>query len=90
MDLLDDLERLGGDVAAGIYGFEYLEDLEDGWVADEEAAVRIRRPYRFMTRVGLDTWDDIDFLQRFRLMKATVLKVLTIIEERLVFVGDGR
>lgn len=74
----------------GVYGFEYLEDWEDGWDEEEEAAVRIRRPYRFMTRVGLDHWDDIDFLQRFQLMEPTVLKAVALIKERLVFLGDGR
>lgn len=91
---LEELEELVGEGSAGIgrYGFEVIDDMDDVLDAEEEEAIvmRVRRPYRFMTRIGLDQWDDVDFLQRFRIMKPTVLRVLTIIEERLVFLGDGR
>lgn len=70
--------------------FQILDDFEDAMLAIEANVPRIRRPRRFHTRVGLDQWDDIDFVQRFRIMKPTVLNVLSIIEERLIFVGDNR
>lgn len=71
------------------FAFEVLDDFEEEMLA-EEVVQRVHRPRRFHIRVGLDNWDDYDFVQRFRLMKPTVLQVVSIIEERLVFLGDNR
>lgn len=56
--------------------FEVLDDFEDEMVAIEGGAARIRRSRRFLTRIGLDQWDDIDFPQRKSPIASTILRPL--------------
>lgn len=60
-------------------------DVYEGIVAEIDPPVRIRRPYRFQARIGHDHLDDYEFLNRFRLSKPTVIKIVELLEERLVF-----
>lgn len=54
---------------------------------DEDINVRLigRREYKLKPRINLDCWDDVDFVQRFRLKKETVLIVLELIKPALEF-----
>lgn len=75
------------------------DDLNDEFVADfppfydnpiyDEVPVRsartARRPYTVRTRISIDDYDDVDFLQRFRLSKNTVLQILELVEHDLDF-----
>lgn len=44
-----------------------------------------RRPYTVQERISIDNWDDVDFAQRFRLSKSTVLQILELIRQELTF-----
>lgn len=70
------------------FAWERLERVVEGV---EEGAVRERREYKMFPRIGVDKWDDLDFLQRFRLSKHTVVQVLQMLqlqcnEERCVLI----
>lgn len=67
---------------------EYYFDREFAWerierVEEEIEAVRERREYKMFPRIDIDKWDDVDFLDRFRLTKPTVIKVLQMIQSSL-------
>ncbi|XP_055844234.1 putative nuclease HARBI1 isoform X2 [Episyrphus balteatus] len=52
--------------------------------SENEENLRIeRRQYKMLPRIGLDRWDDRDFIYRFRLSKPTTLMVLSLIEDSL-------
>lgn len=50
------------------------DDEEDD--EDENVLVLERRQYTMLQRIDLDCWDYLDFYQRFRLRKTTVVQVL--------------
>lgn len=66
-------------------GNNYGEDLV--WMSDEDEddgnLRAARRQYKMATRINLDSWDDVDFIRRFRLSKQTVMEVLGIVEHEL-------
>ncbi|XP_055851311.1 putative nuclease HARBI1 [Episyrphus balteatus] len=52
--------------------------------SENEENLRIeRRQYKMLPRIGLDRWDDRDFIYRFRLSKPITLMVLSLIEDSL-------
>lgn len=57
---------------------------------DEEVLVVERRQYKMMARINMDKWDDVDFVYRLRLTKATVAKVFEMIRSSLEFKGEER
>lgn len=50
---------------------------------DEESLQIERREYKMFKRIQLNTWDDLDFLHRFRLSKRTTMMVLEEIKDSL-------
>lgn len=76
------------EMAANIIEREYYFEREFAWerverVEEELEVVRVRREYELFPRIGIDKWDDVDFLDRFRLSKPTVVKVLQMVESSL-------
>lgn len=70
---------------------EFLDDfyLLD-WLDEEDAEIEAdldnqyyRRPYHLPMRATIDQWDDLEFLVRFRMSKATFQLVLELIEPAL-------
>lgn len=61
------------------YDVDVFSDDED-WVIEP-----IRRSYTKRRRVDhMDNWDDVEFFNRFRLQKGTVISVLNKIEPKLL------
>lgn len=56
-------------------------DSED--VEEEGNLVAERRQYKMLQRIGLEKWDDKDYIYRFRLSKRTTLMVLDFIKDSL-------
>lgn len=58
-------------------------------IIDEIGDIVNRRPYnthnRFEHWDNLNIWDDLEFFQRFRLSKNSVLETLALIEEELLY-----
>lgn len=51
---------------------------------EEEFLVIERRQYKMSPRVGLEKWDDNDFIYRFRISKRTTMLLLDLIKNCLV------
>lgn len=65
-----------------------LDFMDSSEEEEEEHFVAERRQYMMNERIDMNKWDDADFFYRFRLSKATVAKVLQIIEPSLVYTQE--
>lgn len=84
------MNRIGEEICEREYAWERMDRMEVEFNVDREdereemrVAVRLRREYKMFPRIGMEKWDDYDFIYRFRLTKATTAMVLTMIEDRL-------
>lgn len=69
---------------------DLLDELDQRWgveMEEDEHLFKERRQYRMPKRVTFDDWDDLDFVQRFRLSKATVREVTEMVKPDLTFPG---
>lgn len=64
-----------------------MDHIWDNWSDDDDENDEMlfveRRQYKMQDRIDMDKWDDIDFIYRFRLAKATVTHVFQIIRPSL-------
>lgn len=72
-----------------------MESVDDfyllDWLDEEDAAIEAemdgpfygRRTYQLPARASIDTWDDFEFVVRFRMSKSTVQRILKLIEPTL-------
>lgn len=68
---------------------ELLDEQDEfhDWDDEEDAPNRGRRQYLMRRRIEIDDWDDVDYINRFRISKESTIEILQLIEEDLLHVG---
>lgn len=90
MEFLDELDRDPLQWTGSSPSSSSNEDYEENEENDDENGELIeidvieRRGYRLFPRIDyIDYWNDVEFFQRFRLRKTTVVPVLSMIQLKL-------